>query len=85
MARAAPVFRPAAGAGGAQNGSALAVGPLAIARPGIRAGSDILCTTIAPTWDEIGKLAAIVVLRTLLNYFLEREIHMVDTPVRGQK
>jgi len=27
-----------------------------------------------PSWDEIGKLGAIVVLRTVLNYFLEREI-----------
>jgi uncharacterized membrane protein len=27
-----------------------------------------------PTWNEIGKLGAIVVLRTVLNYFLEREI-----------
>jgi len=27
-----------------------------------------------PTWDEIGKLGVIVVLRTVLNYFLEREI-----------
>lgn len=36
--------------------------------------ADILRTAIAPSWDEIGKLAAIVVLRTLLNYFLEREI-----------
>jgi uncharacterized membrane protein len=41
--------------------------------------ADILRTAIAPTWDEIGKLAAIVVLRTLLNYFLEREIRMSDT------
>lgn len=37
-------------------------------------GADILRTAIAPTWDEIGKLAAIAALRTLLNYFLEREI-----------
>jgi len=27
-----------------------------------------------PSWDEIGKLGAIVVLRTVRNYFLEREI-----------
>ncbi|MFL6660300.1 MAG: DUF1622 domain-containing protein [Massilia sp.] len=40
--------------------------------------ADILRTAIAPTWDEIGKLAAIVVLRTLLNYFLEREIRSSD-------
>jgi uncharacterized membrane protein len=36
--------------------------------------ADILATAIAPTWDEIGKLAAIAVLRTALNYFLEREL-----------
>lgn len=36
--------------------------------------ADILRTAVAPTWDEIGKLAAIVVLRTVLNYFLQREI-----------
>jgi uncharacterized membrane protein len=40
--------------------------------------ADILRTTIAPTWNEIGKLAAIIVLRTLLNFFLEREIRMAD-------
>jgi uncharacterized membrane protein len=36
--------------------------------------ADILRTAIAPTWNEIGQLAAIVVLRTVLNYFLQREI-----------
>lgn len=36
--------------------------------------ADILRSIIAPTWDEIGKLAAIIVLRTVLNYFLGKEI-----------
>ena len=36
--------------------------------------ADILRTAVAPTWSEIGKLASIAVLRTLLNYFLEREL-----------
>ena len=36
--------------------------------------ADILRTVMIPTRDEIGKLGAIVVLRTVLNYFLEREI-----------
>lgn len=36
--------------------------------------ADILRTVMIPTWDEIGKLGAIVVLRTVLNYFLAREI-----------
>jgi uncharacterized membrane protein len=41
--------------------------------------ADILATAIAPTWDDIGKLAAIAVLRTALNYFLERELKSTDT------
>src|SRR6476469_7814075 len=36
--------------------------------------ADILTTAIAPTWNDIGKLASIAVLRTALNYFLEREL-----------
>jgi uncharacterized membrane protein len=37
-------------------------------------GADILSTAIAPSWDEIGKLAAIAVIRTGLNYFLMQEM-----------
>lgn len=37
-------------------------------------GADILRTAIAPTWAEIGQLAAIATIRTLLNYFLQKEI-----------
>jgi len=40
--------------------------------------ADILATAIAPTWDEIGKLAAIAALRTALNYFLERELDSTE-------
>ncbi|WP_149402885.1 DUF1622 domain-containing protein [Dictyobacter arantiisoli] len=36
--------------------------------------ADILRTAIAPTWGEIGQLAAIATIRTLLNYFLQKEI-----------
>ncbi|SDY46291.1 Uncharacterized membrane protein [Modestobacter sp. DSM 44400] len=36
--------------------------------------SDVLSTAIAPTFGEIGKLAAIAAIRTLLNYFLGKEI-----------
>ena len=36
--------------------------------------ADILRTAVAPTWRDIGQLAAIAVLRTGLNYSLEREI-----------
>jgi uncharacterized membrane protein len=37
-------------------------------------GADILSTAIAPTWDQIGKLGAIAIIRTALNYFLMREM-----------
>ncbi|MDD9205646.1 DUF1622 domain-containing protein [Georgenia sp. 10Sc9-8] len=36
--------------------------------------SDILRTAVAPSFEEIGKLAAIAAIRTLLNYFLAKEI-----------
>lgn len=36
--------------------------------------ADILRTAIAPTWTEIGQLGAIVILRTILNFFLQMEI-----------
>jgi uncharacterized membrane protein len=40
--------------------------------------SDLIRTAVAPGWDEIGKLAAIMTLRTALNYFLERELEQAD-------
>ena len=41
----------------------------------LQLGADILSTAVSPTWDQIGKLAAIAVIRTALNYFLLRELH----------
>jgi uncharacterized membrane protein len=37
-------------------------------------GADILSTAVAPTWDQLGKLAVIAVIRTALNFFLSREM-----------
>ena len=37
--------------------------------------ADIIESSIAPTWDDIGRLAAIAVIRTFLNYFLERDLN----------
>ena len=45
--------------------------------------ADILRTAIAPDWQDIGKLASIAVLRTALNYFLEREIGRAETRASG--
>ncbi len=42
-------------------------------------GADILSTAIAPSWEQIGKLGAIAVIRTGLNYFLMREMETERT------
>jgi uncharacterized membrane protein len=39
--------------------------------------ADIVETTLAPTWDDIGQLAAIAVIRTFLNYFLNRDMEEI--------
>jgi uncharacterized membrane protein len=36
--------------------------------------ADIVRTAIAPSWNDIGQLAAIAGIRTFLNYFLEKDI-----------
>jgi uncharacterized membrane protein len=36
--------------------------------------ADIIETSIAPTWDDIGRLGLIAIIRTFLNYFLERDL-----------
>lgn len=37
-------------------------------------GASILKTILAPTWNDIGQLAAIIGIRTALNFFLLRDI-----------
>jgi len=41
---------------------------------GFLIGASILKTTLAPTWTDIGQLSAIIAIRTVLNYFLLREV-----------
>ena len=36
--------------------------------------ADIVRTAISPNWVDIGQLGAIAVIRTFLNYFLERDL-----------
>ena len=40
--------------------------------------ADILRTAVAPTWDDISKLAVIATIRTMLNYFLAKDITAFD-------
>jgi uncharacterized membrane protein len=40
--------------------------------------ADILKTAVSPTFDDIGMLAAIAAIRTVLNYFLAQEIERAE-------
>jgi uncharacterized membrane protein len=47
-------------------------------------GADILSTAVAPTLDEVLLLGAIVVIRTVLNYFLSKELERERQQVRSE-
>jgi uncharacterized membrane protein len=40
--------------------------------------ADIIGSVLSPTWQEVGKLGAIAVIRTFLNYFLEKDLESAD-------
>jgi len=40
--------------------------------------ADIVRTAVSPTWTDIGQLAAIGVIRTFLNYFLEKDLEKYE-------
>lgn len=42
--------------------------------------STILKTALSPTWSDILQVGALIALRTLLNYLLERELAALDAP-----
>jgi uncharacterized membrane protein len=46
--------------------------------------ADIIGSVLSPTWQEVGKLGAIAVIRTFLNYFLERDLENADAAAAEQ-
>jgi uncharacterized membrane protein len=42
--------------------------------------ADIVRSVITPTWTDIGQLAAIAIIRTFLNYFLEKDVEKFAEP-----
>lgn len=44
--------------------------------------ADILGTAVSPSWDHLGKLGAIAVIRTFLNFFLTRELKEEEQEVQ---
>jgi len=41
--------------------------------------ADIIGSVISPTWQDIGELGAIAVVRTFLNYFLEKDLEGAES------
>ena len=46
-------------------------------------GADIIRSAIAPSWAQLGQLAAIAVIRTFLNYFLEKDVEKLAEPAEA--
>ena len=40
----------------------------------LQLGADIIETSITTSWEAVGRIAAVAVIRTFLNYFLERDL-----------
>lgn len=40
--------------------------------------ADIISSVVSPSWDKVGILAAIVAIRTVLSFFLRREVRQTN-------
>jgi uncharacterized membrane protein len=45
--------------------------------------ADIVRSAISPDWHAIGKLAAVAIIRTFLNFFLERDLETANRLTSG--
>jgi len=50
---------------------------------GFLVGADIIKTAISPSWQEIGQLGAIVIIRIVLNFFLTRDMKQMGESIKG--
>lgn len=49
---------------------------------GFLVGADVIKTTVSPSWQEIGQLGAIVIIRIVLNFFLTRDMRLIEELVK---
>nr|QIO37509.1 DUF1622 domain-containing protein [Bradyrhizobium sp. 1(2017)] len=47
--------------------------------------ADIIETAISTTWESLGRIAIIAVIRTFLNFFLEKDVGRSDNRARATK
>ena len=45
--------------------------------------ADIIASVVSPTWEDIGQLGAVAVIRTFLNYFLEHDLEQAAPAVEA--
>lgn len=48
-------------------------------------GADIVSTTIAPTWEELGRLAVLATIRTFLSFFLDHDLARAQQELRAEE
>lgn len=47
--------------------------------------ADIIQTSVTTNWDALGRIAVVALIRTFLNYFLERDVDRVREPSHEKK
>ena len=45
--------------------------------------ADIIRTVVSPSWQDLGELGAIAVIRTFINFFLEKDLATVSRQVNA--
>jgi uncharacterized membrane protein len=77
----------ASGDGHTSSDAWLRLGRWLVAGLTFQLAADILETAITTSWEEVGRLAAVAAIRTVLNYFLERDLNEFrerqDAAVKG--
>jgi len=72
--RMGPAFRFLRGSHGARRAAWLSLARWLLLGLEFMLAADIVRSVISPNWNDIGQLAAIAVIRTFLNFFLERDL-----------
>ncbi len=72
--RVAPAIRFRLGSHGVRRAAWLSLARWLLLGLEFMLAADIVRTAISPSWNDIGQLAAIALIRTFLNFFLERDL-----------
>jgi len=74
LVRMLPALRFRLGSHGARRAAWLSLARWLLLGLEFALAADIVRSVISPSWNDIGQLAAIALIRTFLNFFLERDL-----------